>query len=198
MAATSNPRVSESSRSKQVAFYGGSFNPPHIAHVLAVAYLLAAEPLERVMVVPVFQHAFDKQLAPFDDRVRMCELALGWLPHVEVSRIEEKLPAPNYTLSTLQRLAVEHPDWRLRLVVGSDVLFEAHKWHAFDEVKRLAPPLILGRVGFDHPEAPLSVLPDVSSTHIRGLLAQDPAHPQLRHSLPLAARNYIADRGLYR
>jgi nicotinate-nucleotide adenylyltransferase len=68
--------------------YGGSFDPPHIAHVLSVAYALAVEPFERVIVVPVCEHAFPKRPAPFEHRARMCELAFADFPRVEVSRIE--------------------------------------------------------------------------------------------------------------
>ncbi len=155
----------------KIALYGGSFNPPHVAHVLAAAYALSIGDVERVLVVPVLKHAFDKELVPFEDRARMCELALDWIPGVEVSRVEASLGAPSRTLRTLEHLAAEHPNWQFRLLIGSDVLSETHKWFAFEEVRRLAPPLVLGRVGFPSPEAPAALLPDVSSTRVRELCA---------------------------
>ena len=60
---------------RRVAIFGGSFNPPHVAHALAVVYALSVAPIDEVLVVPVFRHPFSKELAPFEDRVRMCELA---------------------------------------------------------------------------------------------------------------------------
>lgn len=184
----------------EVAFFGGSFNPPHVAHVLAAAYLRSVGELERVLVVPVYSHAFDKQLVAYEHRVVMCELALGWLPGVEISRIEERLETPSLTLRTLQALAQEHPDWRLRLVVGSDVLFETHKWHAWDAIERLAPPFVIGRVGAPHPDAPPPVLPDVSSTRIRELCARDDAEAarELSVYVPPAVTRYVREHGLYR
>ena len=155
----------------RVAFFGGSFNPPHVAHVLACAYVLSTNLADRVLVVPVFQHPFDKPLAPFEDRLTMARLALDWLPGVEVSPVEQELETPSLTLNTLQHLSNANPSWRLRLMVGSDVLFEAQKWHAFDEISALAPPLVLGRIGYEHPDAPVSVLPDLSSTRVRELFA---------------------------
>jgi nicotinate-nucleotide adenylyltransferase len=184
----------------QVAFYGGSFNPPHVAHLLTAAYLLGVAGFERVLAVPVFSHAFDKRLVSFEHRVRMSELALAWLPGVEVSRLEERLATPSLTLRTLRQVKAQHPDWQLRLVIGADVLFESHKWHAFDEVKQLAVPLVLGRLGFAHPDAPPPVLPDVSSTRIRELLADD--GPEARRELdvyvPGAVLAYARAHGLYR
>ena len=64
--------------------FGGSFNTPHVAHVLACALVLTLEDVDRLLVVPTYQHPFAKPLEPFDDRVRMCELAVGWMPRVEI------------------------------------------------------------------------------------------------------------------
>lgn len=182
-----------------VAFYGGSFNPPHVAHLLAAAYMRSVGGFDRVLVVPVFSHAFDKRLAPFEHRAHMCELALGWLPGVEVSRVEQSLETPSLTLRTLQHLQSEHPDWQLRLVIGSDVLFESHKWHAFDQIRRIAPPYVVGRVGFPHPDAPAAVLPDVSSTRIRELFLRDDdeSRAELEAFVPRDVLRYARQHGLY-
>ena len=181
----------------RVAFYGGSFNPPHVAHVLACAYLLSAMEVDHVLVVPVFRHAFEKPLAPFEHRVEMCRRAVAWLPGVEVSAVESELETPSLTLRTLEHLRARHPDWSLRLVVGSDVLFEARKWHAFERICQIAPPLVLGRVGYPHADAPVAVLPEVSSTRIRELVASE-SEKELAHLLPRSVLAYVLEQGLYR
>jgi len=60
---------------KQVALLGGSFNPPHVAHLMAAYWALATQGVAEVWLLPAFQHPFGKSLAAFEDRVRMCELA---------------------------------------------------------------------------------------------------------------------------
>ncbi len=185
----------------RVGFYGGSFDPPHVAHVLLVAYVLSVECFERVLVVPVFSHAFDKRLAPFEHRLKMCELALGWLPGVEVSSLEASLGAPSFTLRTLEALRASHPGYERRLLLGADVLGEQHQWHAFQKVVEIAPPLILGRAGVDHPSAPPPLLPDVSSTQVRSLLARRAdaqARAELARLVPHPVLAYIEREGLYR
>ncbi|MEZ4228265.1 MAG: nicotinate-nicotinamide nucleotide adenylyltransferase [Polyangiaceae bacterium] len=184
----------------RVAVFGGSFNPPHIAHVLAVTYVASLGLCERVLVVPVHAHAFDKHLAPFSSRLAMCREAMGFIPGVEISDIEASLAPPNYTLNMLQALAVRHPEWQLRLVVGADVLGDSHKWHAWDQVCALAPPIVLGRVGYARADAPPPVLPDVSSTRIRELLASgdEIATAELSLLLPRCVREAIAREELYR
>jgi nicotinate-nucleotide adenylyltransferase len=185
----------------RIAFYGGSFDPPHVAHVLATTYLLGLGEFDRVLVVPVYAHAFQKALSPFADRVTMCELAMGWIPGVEVSGVEADLETPSLTFRTLSHLQREHPDWGLRLVVGSDVLGEVTKWHAFAQVRRLAPPFVLGRVGYPSDEAGPPVLPEISSTQVRELLrrrGEAPADGQLAALVPARVLAHIDARGLYR
>jgi nicotinate-nucleotide adenylyltransferase len=185
---------------KSVAIYGGSFDPPHVSHVLAAVYALKIGGFERVLVVPVFEHAFHKQLTPFEHRVRMCELAFAGVADILVSPIERDLATPSLTLRTLEHLKTQHPEWGMRLLVGSDVLGETAKWHAFERITQLAPPYVLARPGYEHPDSQAVLLPDVSSTRIREALAapSDPEHEALLEaSVPRAVLAYIAEHGLY-
>jgi nicotinate-nucleotide adenylyltransferase len=186
------------------AVFGGSFDPPHVAHVAAVRYLAADAGFERVLVVPVFAHAFGKHLAPYEDRVEMCRLAFGPIRGAEVSRVEERLGAPSRSLATVTALSEQHAGVPLRLVVGSDVLGETHAWYRWDDLVRLAPPFVLLRDGFPAGEAHDAELPDVSSTHVRELLNDADAgnrrtrDAELRALLPEAVLAYVRAHGLYR
>jgi len=185
---------------KSVAIYGGSFDPPHVSHVLAALYALKVGGFDCVLVVPVFEHAFHKRLTPFEHRLRLCELAFSGIAGVEVSAVERELETPSLTLRTLEHLSGLHPDWALRLLVGSDVLSETSKWHAFDRISQLAPPYVVARPGFEHPDSQAALLPDVSSTRIRtALAARDRAENQalLATSVPRAVLNYIVAHDLY-
>lgn len=155
-----------------IGVFGGSFNPPHLAHVLALAVVHARFEVERILVVPTFHHPFAKSLAPYEDRVAMCELAMGWLPRVEISRVEEELGGESRTVRTIEHLRTRWPDQDLRFVMGADIMAESSKWYRFDRIVELAPPIVLGRVGVDYPGAPRAVLPEISSTEIRTKLAQ--------------------------
>jgi nicotinate-nucleotide adenylyltransferase len=179
----------------RVAVFGGSFNPPHVAHVLACALVRSVEEIDQVLVVPAYQHPFAKSLAPFDDRAAMCELAMAWLPFVEVSRIEGELGGESRTLRTLESLAQAHPAWRLRLVIGADILGEAPRWYGFDAIAKLAPPIVLGRAGVDPlPAHPL--LPAVSSTQVRAAIARG-AWSEVEKLVPREVLAYVRQRGLY-
>jgi nicotinate-nucleotide adenylyltransferase len=186
---------------KAVAIYGGSFDPPHISHVLAAVYALKVAGFEQVLVVPVFEHAFQKQLTPFQHRLRLCELSFAGIAGVEVSSVERELETPSLTLRTVEHLSRAYPDWAMRLLIGSDVLSETSKWHAFERISELAPPYVVGRPGFDQPSAHASFLPDVSSTRIREALATrgtPDSDALLAACVPSAVLAYIAEHGLYR
>lgn len=183
-------------RSRRVAVYGGSFNPPHVSHVLAVVYTLSTQPIDEVLVVPCAVHPFAKELAGFEERFAMCQLAMGWIPNVSISRVEHELGGESRTLRTLEHLSSQHPDWSLRLVVGADILGDTRKWYAFDRVIEIAPLIVLGREGVDESRAPRAVLPEVSSTQIRSAIARG-ERASLERLVPHSVLDYIETQGLY-
>ena len=181
-----------------VGVFGGSFNPPHLSHVLALAVVLARYDVEKLLVVPTYQHPFAKSLAPYDDRVKMCELAMGWLPRVEVSRVEEELGGESRTLRTIEHLRARYPDKPLRFIMGADIMLESSKWYAFDRIATLAPPIVLGRVGIDYPGAPAPVLPAISSTEVRAKLGEAGGDMgPIAELVPKAVIEYARAHGLY-
>ena len=183
-----------------VAVFGGSFDPPHAGHVLMAAYLGTIAPFEHVLIVPVYGHAFEKSLTAFEHRLRMCQLAFEKLAFVEVTPIEATLKRPNYTLHTLQAIKRAHPDWQLRLAMGSDVLAESHQWHSFNEVIALAPPYVFERHGHTSDVTKTHLLPGVSSTDLRRLLyakLEAGSQQTLEELLPESVREYIEENRLY-
>jgi nicotinate-nucleotide adenylyltransferase len=169
-----------------IGVFGGSFDPPHVGHVLAVAYALATAPIERVLVVPTFRHPFGKAMAPFADRVAMAELAFGGMRGVEVSRIEEELGGDSYTVRTLEALRSRMPGTTLRLLVGSDVLPDTPRWREWERVTELAPPIVLPRGG--------ELLPTVSSTDVRARYA---AAGSTEDVVPRSVDAHVRSHGLY-
>jgi nicotinate-nucleotide adenylyltransferase len=182
----------------RVAVFGGSFNPPHVGHVLACAFVLATQDVDRLLVVPTYRHPFAKPLAPFADRVAMCELAMGWLQGVDVSRVEEELGGESRTLRTLEHLAAQHPDWQLHIVIGADVLAESPRWFGFEAIAKLAPPIVLGRAGFEEDAGAQAtlLLPEVSSTQVRAAIARG-AWSEVAGLVPRRVLAYVREKGLY-
>jgi len=174
-----------------VAVFGGSFNPPHVAHVLVPLLVQSTNDVERVIVVPTFRHPFGKAMAPFADRVAMAERAFAGQAGTSVSRIEEELGGESYTVRTLEALHDRMPGVALRLLVGADVLTQTDRWREWDRVVALAPPYVVGRDGSssDAPE-----LLAVSSTEVRARYA---SHGSVERLVPRAVDDYVRSHGLY-
>ena len=184
-------------RRKRVALLGGSFNPPHVAHLMAAYWTLATQDVREVWLLPSYRHPFGKELVAFDDRVRMCELAARGVRGVAVCAAERELagdPLVGKTARTLEHLVAKHPDTDFALVVGADILPDTPKWYRWDRVTELARIIVVGREGFPPvPGAP--TFPAISSTEIRERLARG---DDVSGLVPRKVREYVEERTLYR
>jgi len=164
---------------------------------MLISAALAMPDMSEVWMIPTYRHAFGKPLAPYRHRVKMCErIAVPLGERVVVSRMESELGGESRTLPLLQRLSECLPRAQFRLLIGADILAEAKNWHRWDEVIRLAPPLVFGRVGSSL-ACSLSTtvtLPNVSSTEIRHRLA---AGKSVATLLPDTVVRYIVTNQLY-
>ncbi len=136
-----------------LGIFGGSFDPPHVSHVLACLWALETGALDRIFVIPCLRHALGKQpAASFEDRVEMCRLAVARLERwVEVLDIEGRRNEVSYTIDTIRLLQAKRPGHCWRLLIGEDILEQAPRWKMWEEVVRLAPPLVVPRMVGERP-----------------------------------------------
>lgn len=184
----------------RLGVFGGSFDPPHLSHALACHWALESGVADRVLMIPCARHVFEKRLnAPFEDRLEMCRLAVRRLaPWVEVLDLESRREGASYTIETLRALRPQYPADEFRLLIGSDLLGEVARWRDWEEIQRLAPPVVIPRLtGEPPPRADTPASPDLSalsSTWIRERLARGEI-PEGAISASVTA--YIVRRGLY-
>jgi nicotinate-nucleotide adenylyltransferase len=189
----------------RIALFGGSFNPPHVAHQMAALYVLETQPVDQLWITPTYVHPFEhKQLVSFEHRVAMCKLMAEPLgARVLVTKIEEELAQrPGFrasrTLDLVQYLIDQGLE--VRLVVGSDIMAETAKWYRWSDLVDKAPLIIVAREGFEVP--PGSVLtgvpmPPVSSTTIRRAHAAGD-HATVQNLVPRSVFSYMAQHNLYK
>ena len=181
---------------KTVALFGGSFNPPHVAHAMAATYVLMTQDVDELWFMPAYNHAFGKDLISYTDRVKMCSLVASEFPRARISLAEKQaqrwynpegvhIPS-NTTYNTLCYLRRKNTDIEYRLVVGTDILGETHKWFRWDEVERMAPPIVVPRGGEYG-------IPNISSTLVRDVVAKGINTPWL----PRKVSDYITKNKLY-
>lgn len=155
----------------RIAVYGGSFNPPHVAHAMVASWLLWTDQVDEVWMVPVFKHAFEgiqqKKLVSYEQRVQWCHLLTKDVDsRIKVSDIESYLPTPSYSIDTLSALRARYPKHEFRLVIGADVLPDLPKWKEWERIETEFSPIIVGRGGYEGPKGVVS-FPSVSSSQIR-------------------------------
>ena len=182
----------------EIALFGGSFDPPHVGHLLAAAYVLATEPVDELWFVPVAGHPLGKPLqAPFEHRAELCELAIAdlGLRRARVSRVEAELGGEGRTVDLLEHLHRAHPQHRWALVLGSDLAAQRAQWKRFERIEELARMIPIERAGFPVPGGAGALLPEVSSTQVRALLASGGDASRL---VPRAVLRAIRAAGTYR
>lgn len=179
---------------RRVALLGGSFNPPHVGHLMAALYVHSTRQLDEVWLVPAFNHPFGKELASFDDRVRMCELlAADCAPWLQVSRAEADVGGEGRTIELLEWLLPRHPQTRFEFVIGSDILGDLPKWKAWDRIQQLVEIVVLSRAGYPSERAVGPALAEVSSTEIREALKRGERPTAL---VPWRVLEFLSERRL--
>ena len=183
---------------RRVALFGGSFNPPHVAHQLVALYVLETEPIDELWLIPCFMHPFDKALESFEDRLWMCRLAaLPLGPRAAVSDCEKQLGGESRTLRTVKSLLSVHPDIDLSLVIGADLETEVSSWYGADELRELVRFIVVPRTGYGKISGEPNTrpaMPAISSTDIRERLRRGYPVDAL---VPRSVLDYIHQRKLY-
>ncbi len=191
--------------SMNIAFFSGSFDPPHIGHI-AVANAIYTEGLaEEVWLSPTPHNPCKttEQLSPPQRRLEMTAIAAAPHPHLRLCGIEQELPQPSYTINTLRALRERYPQHGFSLVIGADNWLIFNKWKNYRELADEFPILIYPREGYPlqiaagYPNARAIDAPlvNISSTAIRTALERGESIAQW---LPPGVEAYIREQRLYR
>ncbi|HWM11589.1 MAG TPA: nicotinate-nucleotide adenylyltransferase [Solirubrobacteraceae bacterium] len=195
----------------RLGLLGGTFNPPHMGHLVCAQEALAQLELDRVLLVPVHEppHKGVETDPGVAHRVELCRRAVAGEPGLEVSLADADVPGPSYTVDTLRRLHERCPGDELTFIVGGDMALSLPTWREPARILELAELGVAEREGvrradiaarlagldlerirfFDMPRL------DISSSLIRRLVA---GGRPIRHLVPEAVEAYIAHAELYR
>lgn len=174
---------------KHIALLGGSFDPPHLAHVQIAAHLLNSGRYDEVWVFPSGRHPFKQATASFSDRLEMCRLAFETFgSQVRVSDEDDR--SSGFTIDLVRALQARHPDLAFTFVLGSDLKEDIQRWKEGELLQKILPFAFLPR-----PPAPGSPFPDISSTAVRERVKN---RLPIDGFVPKAVEDYITSRQLYR
>jgi nicotinate-nucleotide adenylyltransferase len=196
----------------RLGLLGGTFNPPHIGHLVCAQEAFSQLRLDRVLLVPV--HSPPHKEIEFDPgvahRVELCRRAVARDERLEVSTIESDVPRRSYTVDTLRRLNERRPEDQLTFILGGDQACELLAWREPEALLALAELGVAEREAVQRRDigdrlAGLPGVPerlrffdmprlDISSSLIRRRVA---AGLPVRYLVPDAVADYIATAGLY-
>ena len=197
----------------QLGLLGGTFNPPHVGHLVCAQDAWAQLDLDSVLLLPVHTppHKEVDGDPGVEQRVALCEAAVVGDPRLGVSRAEADVPGRSYTVDTLSRLHDARPEDQLTFIVGGDMASTLPEWREPEKILALATLGVAARQGvgreqvlehldrelpgsaerirfFDMPRI------DVSSSLVRRRVA---AGRPVRYLVPDAVADHIEREGLY-
>jgi nicotinate-nucleotide adenylyltransferase len=135
----------------RIAFFGGTFDPPHRGHIAIARAARTRLALDQVLVAPVGTQPLKGAHSSFEDRLAMVRLAVTGEPGLVASSVDAPLPGgqPNYTLATLQRLQLHlQPSDQLFCLLGADSFHTLKRWHRCAELLLFCDFIVAGRPGF--------------------------------------------------
>ena len=197
----------------KIGVFGGSFDPPHIAHLILAQEACSQLGLDRILWVltPDPPHKRGRHLTAASTRLAMLNLALQDNPVFIPSRVDIDRPPPQYAVDTLHLLAKEYPQAELVYLIGGDSLRDLPTWRRpLDIIAASAAIGVLRRPGarlnLVHLERQMPGLSeklrwidaprlDISATHIRKLVAEGKAY---RYYVPEQVFDFIQENQLYR
>lgn len=192
-----------------IAILGGSFNPPHLGHILISQQILDFLDFDEVWLTPCYQHTFLKHLASIQDRVAMTKMIT--YDKVKFSDEEIKNRLSGDSIDLLNILTKKYPNNHFSFVIGSDNLAGFKRWGRWEKLITTYDFLIFPRPNFsgnlsqyrlDNPKYkfyllnnPLLVTSDISSTKIRERVRK---RISIKHLVPQKVEKYIQKHNLYR
>ena len=116
---------------RRIGILGGTFDPPHVGHLILAQHALEALDLDVVLFVPAGDppHKRDAYKTPVDHRVAMLALAIGPNPGFSLSRVDVDRPGPHYSVDMVRLIGEQHPDADLYFVMGGDSLRDLPRWY---------------------------------------------------------------------
>jgi nicotinate-nucleotide adenylyltransferase len=190
----------------RIGVFGGTFDPPHVGHLLVATDAREALELDRLIFVPAGAQPFKVDAPPVasgQERLEMVRLAVAGDANTLVDDAEINRKGLSFTVDTLEQLSGKNPAAELFLLLGEDVLAGFEQWRNPARIRELATLAAVRRSGAGSPVQPIvpGVLTvstrrvDVSSTEIR---ERRRAGRSIKGFVPESVERFIDERGLYR
>jgi len=190
----------------KICLFGGTFDPPHIGHLLISQTICEVEEFDKILFIPAYNPPHKKDISPIDHRVEMVKLSISGNPKFEFSDIEIKREGISYTIDTIRALKKEMNLTRENTyyLMGSDSLFEFHNWREPEAILNECQVIVAIRPGFRPSDIQHWILHriqfanipryEIASTTIRARWIENMT---IRYMVTLPVWDYIHENKLY-
>ena len=185
---------------KKIGLLGGTFDPPHMGHLIIVEYVRDTLELDEIWFIPTYEPPHKQASAiSVSHRQHMLELATADHEHFKMNTIELERMGKSYTMDTVSTLVEQYPSYEFYFLIGADMVAYLPKWYQIEELVKLVKFVGVKRSGYTLETAfPVQIIDvpaiDISSTFIRERAA---AGKSIRYLVPKDVYSFIKEHGLY-
>jgi nicotinate-nucleotide adenylyltransferase len=185
----------------RLGLFGGTFDPPHIGHLVVAQDVVETLGLDRLLFVParVPPHKTEREISPPGIRLEMVLAMVAGNDRFGVSEVELRREGPSYTVDTLTHYREQKPEAEIFFLMGADQATALDTWQEPGRVSDLATLVVMDRAGAGAPAGDFLSVPvtrvDLSATEIRKRVLDGRS---IRYLVPEAVRQIIESNRLYR
>lgn len=187
----------------RIGIMGGTFDPIHIAHLIAASEVCQTLNLDQVIFIPAGNpwQKTGTQISSGQTRLQLVDLAISGDGRFSSSDIEITRTGETYAIDTVRQLISDNPENQYFWIVGADALVGLPTWQNFDELKNLIEIVAVNRNGIDHAQVSFEYtfvqIPEIniSATEIR---ARVKAGKEIKYLVPAEVEKFIKESGLYK
>jgi nicotinate-nucleotide adenylyltransferase len=190
----------------KICLFGGTFDPPHIGHLLIAQTICEAESFDKILFIPVNIPPHKSVNTLLEDRLNMLEIAIDDNPNFEISDIEIKRGGVSYTIDTIRTIKKQYniSSNKISYLIGSDSLLNFHNWKDPEKILEECQIIVAIRPGFRPSDIPAWILHkiqfaniprfEISSTNIRSRWVEGKT---IRYLVTLPVWEYINKNKIY-
>lgn len=185
---------------RKIGILGGTFDPPHLGHVLIANEVMGAIALDEIRFIPTNIAPHKQRSSVFNNnRLDMLQLATHDNPAFSIDTIEMDKGGPSYTIDTIKLIKEQEPDVQFYFIIGADMIEYLPKWYKIDELMSLIPFVGVKRPNYsEHSPYPIRMveIPQIalSSSLIRKRIKEGKT---TKYILNEQVRDYIEENDLY-
>ena len=192
---------------ERLGLFGGTFDPPHLGHLIVAAYVREELGLDRIMFMPAMTppHKQDREVSPGALRLAMVARAIDGDERFSVSDMEVRRGGVSYTIDTVREVLADAPGTALTVLIGMDNLVDFGSWRDPEGILDLARVAVMTRPGYRAAGGGASFLPQMTLCEVPhiGIAARDirdrvAAGKSIRYLVPAEVEAFIHEQGLYR